>query len=135
MTRERDSDTKNTTEIPIVFVFAGGGRDWRPLKGHEAPTGMIWEMRAIPGNIVAVASSREAVIAKLERHVERSMSAATSVESWYMDAWEHASECDRAEFGAVLTRAIQRRQRARVPTQNPDNVRFFVAECEALQPT
>ncbi len=87
---------------PLRFVFVGGPRAWKPLGGHKAPAGEVFELRSIPGDVVACASTAEAAVRKLQSHLDRSFELHGTPRDWYEAAWQEVTDQDEAVFGAVI---------------------------------
>lgn len=69
--------------MALRFLFYGVYRDWKPLKGHDAPKGKVCVVRSLPGNVVTWASTPADALHKLKRALERAFEDRGSAVRWY----------------------------------------------------
>jgi hypothetical protein len=62
----------------------------------------VWELRSVPGNLVACAATQEAAVAKLHGKLARSFERAGSALAWYQKAINGMSEEDKKDESRLL---------------------------------
>ena len=127
--------TRSSQEVPFIFAFVGGQRDWHALGDLPVPTGKLWELRAIPGNVVAVASTPSECVEKLQRHIDRSIiMSKSSLEHWYVKAWERATSADEMQFKETIGEAhMNRTPPSNVVSEISEEIKAFVGEFRGPQ--
>jgi hypothetical protein len=82
----------------LRFLFVGGARPWKPLRGQTVPAGEVYELRSMPGNVVACAPTYPEAVTKLQRHLDACFKRTGSPSQWYDQAWAQLSVDERAEL-------------------------------------
>ena len=97
------------TQGPLRFVFVGGTRPWKPLEGHDVPSGTVCELRSLPGNLVAWGNTTEEAVRRLQSTIDFTLNRANSPEEWFDCAYAGMTEKDSKEYETSWVEVLHRR--------------------------
>lgn len=119
----------------LHFLFVGHERHWKTLKGceeGETPRGRYWEVRSLPGNLVAAGGSFDEAEQTLKRTLELAFSRTGSPSGWYSHAMSALDEEDKEDYMTYGGRAFLE-QKFRLESfagGTPYEKAVFVEDCE-----
>lgn len=95
----------------LWFLYVGGPRPWKLLEGlDDGPGGEVWELRSVPGNVVAMGGSEAEVVENMRKALEAWFKHVGSPEAWYEKAWRVMSAPDRQKLGEHLLEMFRSRR-------------------------
>lgn len=114
-----------------AFVFVGIPTAHCDVPPDRSKSGVVYEIRAIPGNLIGVGSTPKRALESLADLLSWTFEDAGSeaaIDNWYEDAWKLADETDLANFGRVLTERYRLR---REPQRREDGAPYELLTASA----